>query len=830
MKKIHNVLNYITILLLAIFGASRDRPLVFSSPVSEVSLTAKTKIGDPLTKKEETPRSTAHGHNTTIAKKDTWQNFFMVRIAICAFVALVLYCKLFNTNQLLMQSKPLSKYPNKPDLKTTQPNNGGLLSANTRPSNGVKKCSALINFASTKVNFALKTSGQQAGRTKLATIYEKQIKESDRNPTLLDSVKNGDLDYVKHLVANGADINFQDKDKSTSLILSAKEGYIHIVKHLVKHRADIKVKDKYGYTALAYAQQNNHQDIVNYLIKEQWLRAANNGDENELKELYNKHKHLLKACQHTALLLSASNGHLDIVKYLVQQEAGFDTPNKAGNTALMLSASNGHIDVVKCLLQLKAALDTTNSKGNTALIWSAYKGYLDIVKCLVQQGADITLEGEGNKTALAWATKKSIIEYLATAQLLKETKAGNNNFASLPYLVQQGAQVNTQDNAGNTALILSASNGDLESVRYLVQQGADVNTPNKEGDTALIWSAYKGHKNIVAYLVEQDGIDTNIQNKAGDTALIVSASNGHLDIVKHLVQQGAHVNSPNKVGNTALIVSASNGHLDTVTYLVQQGAHVNIPNKEGNTALMFSAHKRNWTIVVYLVKNGADINAKDKYGETALTHTEEKRIINYLSVKQWLRAAKEGNEEMLQTLYEQYKTLLAPHKNAALLLSASNGHLAIVKHLVKQGAQVNYQNTVGGNTALIVSAFNGHLDSVKYLVQQGARVNTPNTKGNTALIWSAYHGYPEIVAYLVQKGADITLEGEKNKTALAWAEQAALEESNKTSLEKTETHSSATESKQARLEAVIKHLKPSSVTGTLWDLFGGTKEGLPSLF
>jgi len=81
-----------------------------------------------------------------------------------------------------------------------------------------------------------------------------------------------------------------------------------------------------------------------------------------------------------------------------------------------------------------------------------------------------------------------------------------------------------------------------------------------------------------------------------------------------------------------------------------------------------------------------------------------------------------------------------------------------------------------GDTALILSARNGHLDVVKYLVEQGANLNAQNKAGDTALIESAFNGHLAIVKYLVAQGADITLKGEKNKTALAWAEARSQED------------------------------------------------------
>ena len=58
----------------------------------------------------------------------------------------------------------------------------------------------------------------------------------------------------------------------------------------------------------------------------------------------------IHAQNHAALILSATNGHFEIVKYLVEQAAA--DVHVSGGYAFAQSASNGHIDIVKYLLKL----------------------------------------------------------------------------------------------------------------------------------------------------------------------------------------------------------------------------------------------------------------------------------------------------------------------------------------------------------------------------------------------------------------------------------------------------------------------------------------------
>jgi ankyrin repeat protein len=80
--------------------------------------------------------------------------------------------------------------------------------------------------------------------------------------SLLDAVYEGDLQRVKSVLDQGADVNAKDIDGWTALMYASLNGYADIVKYLIDHGADINVKNKYGETALLLASKHDYQDIV----------------------------------------------------------------------------------------------------------------------------------------------------------------------------------------------------------------------------------------------------------------------------------------------------------------------------------------------------------------------------------------------------------------------------------------------------------------------------------------------------------------------------------------------------------------------------------------
>ena len=91
----------------------------------------------------------------------------------------------------------------------------------------------------------------------------------------------------------------------------------------------------------------------------------------------------------TALAVAAENGHLDVVRVLVNQGADMEMADSVGYTPLINASFNGHLDVVRYLLEQGANRDKAECTGRTPLHVAASVGYLKIAKLLMVYGADL---------------------------------------------------------------------------------------------------------------------------------------------------------------------------------------------------------------------------------------------------------------------------------------------------------------------------------------------------------------------------------------------------------------------------------------------------------
>lgn len=259
--------------------------------------------------------------------------------------------------------------------------------------------------------------------------------------------------------------------------------------------------------------------------------------------------------------------------------------------------------------------NATNENGDTFLIWASIKGSLKIVKSLIGYGADINTKNKYGSTALMLTSS------LKVAKLL----------------IDSGADVNAKSNGGLTALMLTSS---LEITKLLIDNGADVNAKDDEfGQTALT-QAVKWDRLEIAKLLIDNGADTK------NSLTYLTSVNTKWEMVKLLIDNGADINARGSgmFGNPPLIIGVINYMyngpllyyeyseiLEKIKFLIDKGADVNVKDNIGRSVLEKTIDILNiqhWELVLEIVKllvdNGANINAKDKNGNTALTYAKRK--------------------------------------------------------------------------------------------------------------------------------------------------------------------------------------------------------------
>lgn len=102
------------------------------------------------------------------------------------------------------------------------------------------------------------------------------------------------------------------------------------------------------------------------------------------------------------LMLASLKGELELATQMVKKGADV---NKTGWTPLHYAASNGHVAVIKLLLENYAYIDAESPNGTTPLMMASMYGNPESVKLLLDEGADPTLKNQLGLTALQFAER-----------------------------------------------------------------------------------------------------------------------------------------------------------------------------------------------------------------------------------------------------------------------------------------------------------------------------------------------------------------------------------------------------------------------------------------
>ncbi|KQZ15794.1 hypothetical protein ASD44_03720 [Mesorhizobium sp. Root554] len=196
-------------------------------------------------------------------------------------------------------------------------------------------------------------------------------------------------------------------------------------------------------------------------------------------------------------------------------------------------------------------------------------------------------------TALAFLL--SVASPLLADGQIKETQMGiisavkAADVEQVGRLVSSGADLETRDGQGRTALLLAARANAVEAAKLLIAAGADVNAKDPMQDTPFLYAGAEGRDEILTAILATGRASLRDTNRYGGTALIPAAHHGHPSTVRILLGTDIDVDHVNDLGWTALLEAVILGdggpvHQEIVGLLVDAGAK-NTPDRDGKTPL-----------------------------------------------------------------------------------------------------------------------------------------------------------------------------------------------------------------------------------------------------
>merc|ERR1711892_130771 len=232
------------------------------------------------------------------------------------------------------------------------------------------------------------------------------------------------------------------------------------------------------------------------------------------------------------------------------------------------------------------------------------------VKVLLGRGADIDTANVDGLTALHQACI-------------------DDNLDMVEFLVANGADVNRGDNEGWTPLHATASCGFLSIAKFLLDHGANVAAANDDGELAIDISESDEMEDLLQKEIDVRQINCEDARNKEEQCM--------LDDARDWYNSGNFGDKPHgKTGATALHVAAAKGYIKVINLLIQAGSEINQQDFDGWTPLHAAAHWAQREACELLAENYVNMDIKNCVGQTPfdVADPDVLRLLEELKKKQ----------------------------------------------------------------------------------------------------------------------------------------------------------------------------------------------------
>lgn len=291
--------------------------------------------------------------------------------------------------------------------------------------------------------------------------FEFAVKDDRRKSCLQSTIEKQQIEILKLMLDNGADINIQNDQGG---VLHWAIGNQSIVELLLSHHPDVNAKNNQGYTPLHKAVSSKNEELVSILLE--------HGADVNAKDNRNS----------TPLHRAVSYGHKGLVLTLIKHGADVNIKNIDNMTSLqeyLLNQScfrvkkNIDCEIVQLLIDHGAEFnfEITDNMGKTCLQNAIENNQIEILQLMLENGADIRVQTKQGGV-LHWAVGRQ------------------TSIPTFEFVLSLGSDINMKDNAGNTPLHRAVACHRKDIIQVLLENGADISIKNNRNMTALEWAKY----------------------------------------------------------------------------------------------------------------------------------------------------------------------------------------------------------------------------------------------------------------------------------------------------------------------------------------------------
>ena len=245
--------------------------------------------------------------------------------------------------------------------------------------------------------------------------------------------------------------------------LAANDGHLDVVKVLLEDGADFSIRDDSDRTPFDVAFDNEQPEVADFL-------SVHMTGSVPLDRVVNTTSPIVGP--------RSSPGAFNPPGKL---EDGISSDDE--QLSLYTASENGHVAIVRSLLDHGSDVNERNNLRATALAAASMHGHLEVATLLIARGADVDSRDKLGKTPLLMATYHLQLEVVRL-------------------LLDNGADVNAQMRNHDTALHLSACSSKIDMTQLLLERGANLNALDADGKTPRQLAQQRGNRRVAELLLD----------------------------------------------------------------------------------------------------------------------------------------------------------------------------------------------------------------------------------------------------------------------------------------------------------------------------------------
>jgi ankyrin repeat protein len=375
--------------------------------------------------------------------------------------------------------------------------------------------------------------------------------------------------------------------------------------------------------------------------------------------------------QAVPLYYVAEFGFCGLAQHLIStRPQDLDTLSRSSGNPLHAAVYNEQVEVLRLLIGHCEDVNVRGPRNWTPLHLAVSRGSFEIMRILVDRGADINSLDEKGQSPLhrildpmdhsykGWYPDPYFEPVSSEACIIDDHSLDEAWYPDpydcwypdlcedpyldqVSFLLEQGGDVDAQDNYYLSPLHIASSRGMPKVVKLLLEHGASVHVRNNQGQTPLHRSLgepdfmFQARYFDVIRLLLAHGVDVDAQDNNCSTPLHMASCVRSLRAVLMLLGHGANVHARNNHGETPLheamtrrVHKPRDEHFDVIRLLLAHSADLDAQDNEGSTPLHIASYKGTFKDVQILLERGANVHSKsrDKPPYTKQSESREAHI------------------------------------------------------------------------------------------------------------------------------------------------------------------------------------------------------------